>query len=68
MSANGFSYSAPTVKIKLSQEAEVIAPTPAPSASVKAPIKAVTITCINGKTTKKVTAAKPKCPTGYKKK
>jgi hypothetical protein len=70
MSANGFSYSAPTVKIKLSQEAEVIAPTPTPtpSASTKAPIRAVTITCIKGKTIKKVTAAKPKCPTGYKKK
>jgi hypothetical protein len=74
MSANGFTYSAPTVKIKLSQVAEVVAPTPTPtptptpSASTKAPVKAVTITCIKGKTTKKVTAAKPKCPTGYKKK
>jgi hypothetical protein len=69
MSANGFTYSAPTVKIKLSQEAEVVAtPTPTPSASTKAPVKAVTITCIKGKMTKKVTAAKPKCPTGYKKK
>jgi hypothetical protein len=27
-----------------------------------------TITCVKGKTTKKVTAIKPKCPTGYKKK
>jgi hypothetical protein len=69
MSANGFTYSAPTVKIKLSQEAEVVAtPTPTPSVSTKAPVKAVTITCIKGKMTKKVTAAKPKCPTGYKKK
>jgi hypothetical protein len=69
MSANGFTYSAPTVKIKLSQEAEVVAtPTPTPSASTKAPVKAVTITCIKGKMVKKVTAAKPKCPTGYKKK
>jgi hypothetical protein len=69
MSANGFTYSAPTVKIKLSQEAEVVAtPTPTPSASTKAPVKAVTITCIKGKMTKKVTAAKPKCPIGYKKK
>ena len=31
-------------------------------------VKATTITCIKGKTTKKVTAVKPKCPTGYKKK
>jgi hypothetical protein len=27
-----------------------------------------TITCIKGKTSKKVTAVKPKCPAGYKKK
>ena len=30
--------------------------------------KKVTITCIKGKLTKKVTAVKPKCPAGYKKK
>jgi hypothetical protein len=70
MSANGFTYSSPTVKIKLSQEAEVVVatPTPTPSASAKPVIKAVTITCIKGKTSKKVTAAAPKCPAGYKKK
>jgi len=33
-----------------------------------APVKATTITCVKGKTTKKVTAVNPKCPTGYKKK
>jgi hypothetical protein len=31
-------------------------------------VKKTTITCVKGKTTKKVTAVKPKCPTGYKKK
>jgi hypothetical protein len=71
MSANGFTYSAPTVKIKLSQEPEVIVtptptPTPTPSASTKTVAKKVTITCIKGKTSKKVTAVKPKCPAGYK--
>jgi hypothetical protein len=30
--------------------------------------KKVTITCVKGKLTKKVTALKPKCPAGYKKK
>lgn len=30
--------------------------------------KKVTITCVKGKLTKKVTAVKPKCPKGYKKK
>jgi len=70
MSANGFSYSSPTVKIKLSQEAAIVAPTPTltPSASAKPVVKAVTITCVKGKTSKKVTAVTPKCPAGYKKK
>lgn len=31
-------------------------------------VKKITITCIKGKSTKKVTAVKPKCPAGYKKK
>jgi membrane protein involved in colicin uptake len=30
--------------------------------------KKTTITCVKGKLTKKVTAIKPKCPAGYKKK
>jgi hypothetical protein len=69
--AKNFGFSAPVITAKFSQEAEVVVtptPTPTPSASTKAPVKAVTITCIKGKMVKKVTAAKPKCPTGYKKK
>ena len=31
-------------------------------------VKKTTITCVKGKLTKKVTAVKPKCPSGYKKK
>jgi hypothetical protein len=71
MSANGFTYSSPTVKIKLSQEAEVVVaptPTPTPSASPKPVAKAVTVTCVKGKTSKKVTAINPRCPAGFKKK
>lgn len=52
------------------------APTSAPIQSVvpiievkKTPVpKKTTITCIKGKTTKKVTRVNPKCPSGYKKK
>jgi hypothetical protein len=70
LAAYNFGFSSPTVNVKLTQEAEVVAPTPTPtpSASAKPAAKAVTITCIKGKTSKKVTAVKPKCPTGYKKK
>jgi hypothetical protein len=66
LSAAGFSYSSPTIKVKLSQEA----PTPAPTSKTPAaaPKQKVTINCIKGKAVKKVTAIAPKCPTGYKKK
>jgi hypothetical protein len=67
LGAYGFTFSSPTVRVKLMQEA--VAPTPSPSPSVKPVIaKKTTITCVKGKTVKKVTAVKPKCPNGYKKK
>jgi hypothetical protein len=72
LSAGGFTYSSPTIKVKLEQDAPPPAPTPSatptPSASTKPAVKTVTITCVKGKTSKKVTAVNPKCPTGYKKK
>lgn len=37
-------------------------------AAPKVEAKKTTITCVKGKTTKKVTAVNPKCPAGYKKK
>jgi regulator of replication initiation timing len=52
-------------------------PTPSPSQSANpavvtskkpTPPKKTTINCVKGKVTKKVTAVKPKCPAGYKKK
>ena len=35
-------------------------------ASASSVLKKTTVTCVKGKLTKKVTAVKPKCPTGYK--
>jgi hypothetical protein len=69
LSAKGFTFSSPTINVKLSQE-KVVAPTPSatPVATVTVAKKSVTITCVKGKTTKKVSGASPKCPTGYKKK
>ncbi len=66
--AKNFEFSAPIIKAKLSQEPEVVVtPTPTPTVKPTA-TKKVSITCIKGKTTKKVIAVKPKCPTGFKKK
>ena len=46
-------------ELKAKQEAD---------ARAKAATKKTTITCAKGKLTKKVTAVKPVCPVGYKKK
>ena len=87
LSAANFTFSSPTIRIKLSQSAPIAvatttppstSPTAAPAAPTTTtpivvkptPTKAVatTITCVKGASIKKVTAANPKCPVGYKKK
>jgi hypothetical protein len=80
LSASGFTFSSPTLKVKLTQDASAEVATQAPSApqsasadpapqvSIAPVAKKSTITCVKGKVTKKVTAVSPKCPTGYKKK
>jgi hypothetical protein len=57
LSANNFEFSSPTVVAKLTQDV-------APAIAKKPPVK--TITCVNGKVTKKVSATT--CPKGFKKK
>lgn len=68
LAASNFEFSAPTVRIKLSQEPS---PQPAPEmtthASPQLPSKKVTINCAKGKVKKKVTGVNPKCPSGYRK-
>ena len=83
LSARGFTFSSPTLKIKLNQ-AKPVAPAPSQSQSpsqsasssqsasattpsVKSPARS-SITCVKGKITQKVTGVKPKCPAGFKKK
>jgi hypothetical protein len=58
ISAKNFTFSAPTIKVRFTQE-KVAAPTP---------MRKITITCVKGKTTKKVTAVAPVCPKGFQKK
>ena len=83
LSAAGYGYSNPTVRVKLTQE---VAPattnvqtttTPVtPSVTEVKPtvapkpvvVKKTTITCVKGKLSKKITAVNPTCPSGYKKK
>ncbi len=53
LAAYNFTFSNPTVRVSLTQAK---------------PIKNITISCIKGKKTKKVSAVNPKCPSGYRKK
>jgi hypothetical protein len=60
LSATGFTFSSPRVRVKLSQDAQVATPTE--TAKTK-----TSITCTKGKLKKKVSGFNPKCPSGYKK-
>jgi hypothetical protein len=64
LSVAGFTFSSPTLRVKLSQDVEE----KKSSDSIQAISKKTTITCIKGKKTKKVSAIKPACPSGWKKK
>jgi hypothetical protein len=71
LSGNGFHYSVPTLSLKLTQVVTPAAspsPTATPTPTASAQSKKKSITCVKGKITKKVTALKPQCPAGYKKK
>jgi hypothetical protein len=63
MTASGFTFSTPKIKVKLSQEQAIASVPP-----VKKTAKEVTITCAKGKKVQRVYGVKPKCPNGYKKK
>jgi hypothetical protein len=70
MTATGFTFSEKEIKVKLTQESSpvnVSSPNDS-SKSVAAKPKISAITCIKGKTTKKITGVNSKCPKGFKKK
>ena len=64
LQADNFTFSTPTIKVKFSQDSAQPTASPAKAASKKSS----TITCMKGKTSKKITGVNPKCPAGYKKK
>jgi hypothetical protein len=73
LAAKGFTFSSPIIKVKLTKEEQPKAVEPKPESvpdKVEQTVvaKKSSIICVKGKFTKKVTALKPKCPTGYKKK
>jgi len=69
LQADNFTFSSPTIKVKLSQASEAPQIKPAEASPIKAvPQKSSVITCVKGKISKKISGVNPKCPNGYKKK
>ena len=69
LSAQNFTFSSPVIKVKLTQEKKLTAPTPTntqAAASATSTAKK-SISCIKGKVIKKISGSNPKCPAGYKK-
>lgn len=66
LSAAGFTYSSPTIAVKLVQ-AKSATTTATPNKTPSWAQGTKTITCAKGKTKKKVSGFNPKCPSGYKK-
>jgi hypothetical protein len=77
VSASGFHYSKPTIKLvpgtnsgtvqaTPNQPTESPTPSPKQSSSVTAKQKLMSITCLKGKVLRKVSGTAPKCPTGFK--
>ena len=64
--AAGFTFSSPTIRVKL-ENAPVVTASPTPVVQKPASVTKK-ITCIKGKTVKTVSGVNPKCPSGFKKK
>jgi hypothetical protein len=65
----GINYSQPIYKyLDLIKEAEAFVAEQMRKEQPKVAVKKATITCVKGKAKKKVTALKPSCPSGFKKK
>ena len=69
LSAQNFTFSAPTIKVKLVQDKPISSTKTANKEA--APLKKMVpklkvINCVKGKISKKVSGSNPKCPSGYK--
>jgi hypothetical protein len=73
LNAKNFTFSSPTIRIKLIQNVQVVnsvkpvAKTTSGTKQNSVRVSSTTINCIKGKSIKKVSGVKPKCPSGYRK-
>ena len=66
----GFTFSSPTIRLKLEEVATVTTkPSASPTPTAEKPATVTKkISCVKGKTVKTVSGVNPKCPSGFKKK
>lgn len=67
LSAKGFTFSSPTIRVKLSQSAPAATAKPSTTPSPQSKKALKTIKCQKGSVKKSVTGLAPTCPKGYKK-
>jgi hypothetical protein len=73
LNAKNFTFSSPTIRIKLIQNVQVVnsvkpvAKTTSGTKQNSVRVSSTTIKCMKGKSVKKVSGVKPKCPSGYRK-
>ena len=70
LGAYGFTFSTPTISVKLTQEkvaAPIVTPSPTPTQVASVKKESRQIICLKAGKTKKVTGVNPKCPKGFKK-
>lgn len=76
LTASGFTFSNPTLRVKMQQAAQPIQSNIAKSSTNSAPVAAAkpitkslqkVISCKKGKSLRKISGINPKCPSGYKK-
>ncbi len=66
-SADGFHFSAPTIRVKFAKPAPAATATPNSASKAQSTHVKKVIWCAKGNAKKKITAVKPLCPKGYKK-
>lgn len=68
LNVDNFTFSSPKINIKFEAPEQTPAVTQNAPTIITPKVAMKTITCVKGKTTKKISGANPKCPAGYKKK
>lgn len=68
LNVDNFTFSSPKINVKFEAPQQTPAVTQNAPKIITPKVAKKTVTCVKGKTTKKISGANPKCPVGYKKK